>query len=141
MAQQPNLLLFLTDGMQAATVDPGHPCLTPNIDRFAERGVRFSHAHTTCPTCSPARASLMTGLLPHNHGVLEVEHGRDADQCVLRTDKPHFAQKLSAAGYRTGYFGSSNRSAGRNRSLREQSICEDSAAATRDLARMNLMNR
>jgi len=47
----------------------------------------------------------MTGLLPHNHGVLEVEHGRDADQCVLRTDKPHFAQRLSAAGYRTGYFG------------------------------------
>ena len=47
----------------------------------------------------------MTGLLPHNHGVLEVEHGRDADQCVLRPDKPHFAQRLSAAGYRTGYFG------------------------------------
>jgi choline-sulfatase len=105
MAQRPNLLMFLTDGMQAATVDAGHPCLTPNIDRFSERGVRFSHAHTTCPTCSPARASLMTGLLPHNHGVLEVEHGRDADQCVLRTNKPHFAQRLSAAGYRTGYFG------------------------------------
>lgn len=47
----------------------------------------------------------MTGLLPHNHGVLEVEHGRDADQCVLRADKPHFAQRISAAGYRTGYFG------------------------------------
>lgn len=105
MPERPNLLIFLTDGMQAATVDPGHPCLTPNFDRLADRGMRFSNAHTTCPTCSPARASLMTGLLPHNHGVLEVEHGRDADQCVLRTDRPHFAQRLSAAGYRTGYFG------------------------------------
>lgn len=47
----------------------------------------------------------MTGLLPHNHGVLEVEHGRDADQCVLRTDKPHFAQRLAEVGYQTGYFG------------------------------------
>jgi len=47
----------------------------------------------------------MTGLLPHNHGVLEVEHGRDADQCVLRAEKPHFAQRLRDAGYATGYFG------------------------------------
>ena len=47
----------------------------------------------------------MTGLLPHNHGVLEVEHGRDADQCVLRTQYPHFAQRLTEAGYRTSYFG------------------------------------
>ena len=102
---KPNILIILADGMQAGTVDPGHPCLTPNIDALADRGVRFHNAHTTCPTCSPARASLMTGLLPHNHGVLEVEHGRDNDQCVLRTEHPHFAQRLSTAGYRTGYFG------------------------------------
>lgn len=105
MATRPNVLLFLTDGMQADTVDSGHPCLTPNFDALAARGVQFTNAHTTCPTCSPARASLLTGLLPHNHGVLEVEHGRDADQCVLRTDRPHFAQRLTASGYRTGYFG------------------------------------
>ncbi|MEO2014980.1 MAG: sulfatase-like hydrolase/transferase [Fuerstiella sp.] len=102
---KPNILIILADGMQADTVDPGHPCITPNIEALADRGVRFRNAHTTCPTCSPARASLMTGLLPHNHGVLEVEHGRDNDQCVLRTEHPHFAQRLSAAGYRTGYFG------------------------------------
>ncbi|HIK90616.1 MAG TPA: hypothetical protein EYG03_01295 [Planctomycetes bacterium] len=102
---KPNILIILADGMQADTVAPGHACITPNLDALAERGVRFRNAHTTCPTCSPARASLMTGLLPHNHGVLEVEHGRDADQCVLRTEHPHFALRLSAAGYRTGYFG------------------------------------
>lgn len=101
----PNILLIIADGMQAETVDPGHACLTPNLDRLSRTGVRFRNAHTTCPTCSPARASLLTGRLPHNHGVLEVEHGRDEDQCVLRTQYPHFAQQLSAAGYRTGYFG------------------------------------
>lgn len=105
MPAQPNILLFLPDGMQAATIDPGHDCQTPHFDRLAERGLRFTRAHTVCPTCSPARSSLMTGLLPHNHGVLEVEHGRDPDQCVLRTDRPHWAQRLSDAGYRTGYFG------------------------------------
>ena len=47
----------------------------------------------------------MTGQLPHTHGVLEVEHGRDDDQCVLRTEYRHFAQNLSDVGYRTGYFG------------------------------------
>jgi arylsulfatase A-like enzyme len=102
---QPNLLILIADGMQAETVSPTHPCRTPTLEALARRGVSFSQAHTTCPTCSPARASLMTGLLPHNHGVLEVEHGRDPDQCVLRTEFPHFAQRLSVAGYHTGYFG------------------------------------
>lgn len=103
--QRPNILLVIADGMQADTALPEHPCLTPNLEALANRGVHFRNAHTTCPTCSPARASLMTGQLPHTHGVLEVEHGRDDDQCVLRTQYRHFAQNLSAAGYRTGYFG------------------------------------
>ena len=91
--------------MQAKAVSPESQCLTPNFDRVAERGVRFRRAHTALPTCSPARASFMTGLLPHNHGVLQVEHCVDDDQCVLRTEHPHWAHRLSDAGYRTGYFG------------------------------------
>jgi arylsulfatase A-like enzyme len=102
---RPNFLFFILDGMQAETIDAAHPCQTPNIERLKRRGVTFQRAHTCCPVCSPARASLMTGLLPHNHGVLEVEHGKDDDQCVLREEKPHFAQRLIEAGYRTGYFG------------------------------------
>lgn len=105
MTDRPNILLFLTDAMQAATVNPDHQCLTPHFEELASRGVQFTRAHTTCPTCSPARASLMTGLLPHNHGVLEVEHGRDLDQCCLRIDKPHFAQHLTETSYTTAYFG------------------------------------
>ena len=103
--QPPNLLIILADGLQAQAIDTDLFCRTPNIDRIAKRGVSFRQAHTVCPTCSPARASLMTGVLPHNHGVLEVEHGRDGDQCVLRTDLPHFAQRLVGGGYHTAYFG------------------------------------
>ena len=105
MADRPNILMFLPDGMQAGVFKPDHDCQTPNFDRLARRGIRFNRAHTPLPTCSPARASLMTGLLPHNHGVLQVEHCVDDDQCVLRTEHPHWAQRLSDAGYRTGYFG------------------------------------
>ena len=47
----------------------------------------------------------MTGLLPHNHGVLYVVHTVDDDQAVLRTQHPHWAERLTEAGYRTGYFG------------------------------------
>lgn len=101
----PNLLFLMTDQMQGRVLDPAHPCITPNFDRLAARGVRFTRAYTPNAVCSPARASLMTGLLPHNHGVLYVTHTVDEDQAVLRESNPHWAQRLDSAGYRTGYFG------------------------------------
>lgn len=104
-ADRPNILLFVADGVQPGVVRPQSPCLTPACDRVAQRGVRVDHAYTTLPTCSPARASLMTGLLPHNHGMTTVEHTVPDDQSVLRRDKPHFAQRLREAGYQTAYFG------------------------------------
>jgi len=102
---RPNILLVIPDGMQAQVVRPDHPCRTPHFDEVARRGLRFERAYTCTPVCSPARASLLTGLLPHNHGVLQVEHCTDDDQSVLRRVHPHWAQRLSAAGYHTGYFG------------------------------------
>ena len=61
VASRPNILLFLPDAMQQQVTEPDHDCQTPNFDRLASRGVRFTRAHTVLPTCSPARASLMTG--------------------------------------------------------------------------------
>jgi arylsulfatase A-like enzyme len=105
MSNRPNILFLMTDQMQGRVLAPDHPCQTPNFDNLAAAGVRFTRAYTPNAVCSPARASLMTGLLPHNHGVLTVTHTVDADQSELRADEPHWAQRLSAAGYRTGYFG------------------------------------
>ena len=101
----PNILFLMTDQMQGRVLEPDNPCRTPHLDRLAARGVRFRRAYTPNAVCSPARASLMTGLLPHNHGVLFVEHTVDDDQAVLRSQHPHWAQRLAAAGYTTGYFG------------------------------------
>lgn len=105
MSRGPNILFLMTDQMQGGVLDPNHPCMTPNLDRLARRGTRFTRAYTPNAVCSPARASLMTGLLPHNHGVLEVTHVVDDDQCCLREEYPHWAQRLQEAGYRNGYFG------------------------------------
>lgn len=105
MTTRPNILLVIADGMQAGVLRAGHPCQTPNLDKLIARGVSLSQAYTPLPTCSPARASLMTGVLPHNHGVLQVEHVVDADQCQLRETLPHFASVLKDSGYHTAYFG------------------------------------
>ncbi|MCC7407683.1 MAG: sulfatase-like hydrolase/transferase [Phycisphaeraceae bacterium] len=104
---RPNILFLMVDQLQAGVLaEPTKPfCPTPHLDQLAARGLRLTRAYTPNPICSPARASLMTGLLPHNHGVLTVTHCVDPDQSVLRTDKPHWAQRLTAAGYDTAYFG------------------------------------
>lgn len=102
---KPNLLVLMADQLMAEPVHPRSLCRTPHLDRLIERGVRFNRAYTPNPVCSPARASLMTGQLPHNHGVLWVTHTMDKDQGVLREDRIHWAQRLNEAGYATGYFG------------------------------------
>ena len=103
MHRKPNILLFLPDAMPRNLVD-NPQSITPNFEQLAKRGLTFVNAHTPNPTCSPARASLMTALMPHNHGVLQVEHTVDPDQSVLR-DRPHWAENLRDKGYHTGYFG------------------------------------
>ena len=105
LAGQPNVLFLMADMMQGQVLRSGHVCQRPHLDRLAERGVRFERAYTPSAICGPARASLMTGLLPHSHGVVENTQCVDFDQGNIRPDKPHWAQRLRGQGYRTGYFG------------------------------------
>ncbi len=100
----PNLLFLMTDQMQGRVLHPDHICQTPNFDRLRERGVHLTHAYTPNAICSPARASLMTGLLPHNHNVWTVTHTVREDRANLRPSR-HWAEYLQTAGYATGYFG------------------------------------
>lgn len=105
MSNRPNILFLMTDQMQGRVLDPKHPCITPNFDKLAARGVRITRAYTPNAVCSPARASLMTGLLPHTHGVFSVTHCCHEYHCDIQPDKPHFAQALAEAGYHNSYFG------------------------------------
>jgi arylsulfatase A-like enzyme len=95
----------MSDQQQAATTDPNSPCDTPHLDQLAAQGARFTRCYTASPVCSPARASFMTGLLPHQHGMVDVEHAVPAYRADLVDGTPMWSQRLEAAGYRLGYYG------------------------------------
>ena len=68
---QPNILFIVVDNQPASILGAyGNPDVkTPNIDRLASEGVRFTRAFAVHGMCSPTRATLLTGLLPSQHGV------------------------------------------------------------------------
>src|SRR4051812_5967102 len=70
-ARPPNLVFILTDNQGAWTLGCyGNPDIrTPNIDRLASEGMRFTRALSSNPVCSPTRATFLTGLIPSQHGV------------------------------------------------------------------------
>lgn len=70
---QPNFLFILVDDMGpwALGAAGNDEIQTPNLDRLAKRGVRFENFFCASPVCSPARASILTGLMPSQHGVLD----------------------------------------------------------------------
>ncbi len=107
MAIQPNVVLILADDMGFSDIGCyGSEIETPHIDRLAAGGVRFSQFYNTA-RCSPSRASLLTGLHPHQTGIGiltkdDRPHGYPGslnDQCVT------VAEILSAAGYATALLG------------------------------------
>lgn len=107
MASQPNVLLIVADDMGFSDIGCyGSEIETPHIDRLARGGVRFSQFYNTA-RCSPSRASLLTGLHPHQTGI----------GILTKDDRPHgypgslndscmtLAEILSGAGYATALFG------------------------------------
>src|SRR5215212_9239883 len=71
VARPPNVVLILTDNQGAWTLGCyGNPDIqTPNIDRLAREGILFEHCFSSNAVCSPTRATLLTGLIPSQHGV------------------------------------------------------------------------
>ncbi|MFQ5593287.1 MAG: sulfatase-like hydrolase/transferase [Anaerolineae bacterium] len=103
--RQANLLFLITDQQRADTVESHTLCQTPNLDRLAAAGTRFTRCYTPNPLCSPTRASLMTGLLPHSHGMVDCTHTVESYRANLKADLPFWTRSLQEAGYRTAYFG------------------------------------
>lgn len=103
----PNVVLILADDLGFSDVGSyGGEIETPNVDRLAQGGVRFSQFYNTA-RCSPSRASLLTGLHPHQTGI----------GVLTNDDRPHgypgtinqscvtLAEVLKSAGYSTGITG------------------------------------
>lgn len=69
-AQQPNIILINVDDLDVELFDNGRAgSFFPNLQQLAQQSVRFNNCHVTSPLCGPSRASLLTGLYVHRHGV------------------------------------------------------------------------
>ena len=116
-AQKPNILFILADDLGWSDVNCyGHPFHeTPNIDRLAAGGMRFTDAYAACPVCSPTRASVMTGKYPARLGLTDWIPGMGNSNrrkllmpgflTRLPLEEVTIAEVLKAAGYRTGAVG------------------------------------
>lgn len=107
-ADAPNIIVVLVDDMGFSDVGCyGSEIPTPNIDKLAEHGLRYTNFHVT-PKCSPTRASLMTGLNHHEAGYADVVHydpGFPNYQFELPPDVPTLAGHFRASGYATLMLG------------------------------------
>jgi len=99
--RRPNIVFILTDDHRHDALGcSGHPFLqTPNLDRLATEGVRFTNAFVTTSLCSPSRASFLTGCYAHTHGVTANE------QQDPPPELPTFPALLQTAGYETAFVG------------------------------------
>lgn len=113
MPDRPNLLFFLSENHARHVAGCyGHAIVrTPNLDRLAARGTVFENAYTASPICCPARASIATGLYPHQTGYWEnstaydgrvptwMHHLRDAGHEVTAIGKLHFRRTEDDNGF------------------------------------------
>ena len=103
MTQRPDILLILNDDMGFSDLGCyGGEIDTPNLDRLAKNGLRFSQFYNTA-RCSPSRASLLTGLHPHQTGIgiLTYDSGPEGYAGNLNHRCVTIAEVLRAGGYRT----------------------------------------
>ena len=99
-SKRPNVLFILTDDQRWDAIGlAGHKHLkTPNMDRLGKEGVYFKNAFCTTSLCSPSRASILSGLYAHKHGVV---NNFTEYPAALKS----FPMVLQSEGYDTAYFG------------------------------------
>jgi arylsulfatase A-like enzyme len=103
-ADRPNLVIMMTDDQrQDAMSCAGNKFLkTPNMDRIAGEGMRFQNMFVTNALCSPSRATLLTGVYSHTHGVIDNKNRN------LPADMPLMSDYLRDAGYEVAFCGKSH---------------------------------
>ncbi|MBE9462755.1 sulfatase-like hydrolase/transferase [Dyadobacter subterraneus] len=119
--KQPNIIIILTDDMGFSDVGTfgGKFVPTPNIDRIAKEGMKFTQYYSAAPICSPSRTGLLTGMYPGKWNFTTYldnkKHNKDAEQIdFLNTEAPTMAKFFKKAGYATGHFGKWHMGGGRD---------------------------
>ena len=101
--QQPNVLIIMCDQLNANVLSCyGGEVPTPNINRIAQNGALFRQATCPAPFCSPSRASMITGLYPHVHGIV---YNVNEQFEGIHPDDVTTERILFEAGYETTHFG------------------------------------
>ncbi len=115
--KQPNFVFILADDFGARDLGcyGNQFFATPNIDRMAAQGARFTNAYAACPVCSPTRASILTGKYPVRTGVTDWITGRPSHEkgpvttprtaTELKLSETTLAERLKPAGYRSASIG------------------------------------
>ncbi len=101
---RPNFIIMMTDDQRWDAMScAGNPIIrTPNMDRLAAEGIRFLNMFVTNSLCAPSRATLLTGMYSHSHGVI------DNKRRPLPTDIPIISDYLREAGYQVAFCGKSH---------------------------------
>jgi choline-sulfatase len=108
MSDSPNIIFILSDdqGYWALGAAGNNEIITPNLDRLAQTGLRFENFFCVSPVCSPARASLLTGRIPSQHGIHDwLRRGNLADPLAAELGKHNFGEDNTAIEYLRGMTG------------------------------------
>ncbi len=100
-----NILFVFADQWRRCSVGAYHddPVITPNMDEFASNSMVCTNANSACPLCSPARASMLSGLYPLSTGVFT--NCKNGSDIRLKDDDVCIGEVLKQKGYHTGYIG------------------------------------
>src|ERR1700736_6312803 len=99
--KRPNIIYIHSHDTGRYLEPYGHAVPAPYLARLARQGVLFRQAFNAGPTCSPSRASLLTGMCPHSNGMFGLAHRG----FVLNDYKQHILHTLRPAGYYSALFG------------------------------------
>jgi arylsulfatase A-like enzyme len=102
-ASKPNIIFILADDMgygDPRAYNPQSKISTPNIDRLAMQGMRFTDAHAAAPWCTPSRYGLLTGQYPFRRST-----GKNWKKELILPRQPTLATMLKKRGYKTGIVG------------------------------------
>ena len=100
-APRPHIILLMCDDLGWGDVgfNGSQTAQTPNLDRLAKRGSRFTRFYSASPVCSPTRGSCLTGRNPYRYGIPNANAGH------MLPEEITLAELLQNAGYTTGHFG------------------------------------
>jgi arylsulfatase A-like enzyme len=107
-ATRPNIVLIVTDNQSEKLLGAygNSDIRTPNIDSIAGQGMRFTHAYAASGVCSPTRATLMTGLMPSQHGVHNAMPSTfEIEDWAAVEEFRNLPRTLESAGYSTAMIG------------------------------------